>query len=46
VILVVLVAFPVIVALSGAVGAAVLAGLLKADVAASHAGSELLDCNV
>lgn len=46
VIAVILVLFPVIVAMSGAVAAAILGAALKTDADRSHAGSELLDVNV
>ncbi len=45
IIVVLVIALPVAVLMSGAVAAAVLGGLLKADVDHSHAGSELLETN-
>jgi hypothetical protein len=44
-IVVVLLVFPIIVGLSGAVGAAVLGGLVNKRVAERFEGSELLDVN-
>ena len=45
IIVVLVVALPVAVLRSGAIAAAVLGGLIKADVDHSHAGSELLETN-
>lgn len=45
IIVVLVVAIPVGVLMSGAVAAAILGGLVKADVDHSHAGSELLETN-
>lgn len=45
VIVLVLLAFPVVVGLGTALLAAVLGGVLNADAAARHEGSELLDVN-
>jgi hypothetical protein len=44
-IVVALLVFPVVVALSGALGAAVLGALVKRSVDEQHAGSELLEVN-
>jgi hypothetical protein len=44
-IVVALLVFPIIVAMSGAVGAAVLGALVKRRVDERHAGSELLEVN-
>lgn len=46
VIAVILVLFPVVIALSGVVAAAILGTALKIDADHTHAGSELLDVNV
>jgi hypothetical protein len=45
IIVVLVVAIPVGFLMSGAVAAAILGGLVKADVDHSHAGSELLETN-
>ena len=45
-IVVLLLLFPVIVLMAGAVAAAILGTLLDRDARAQHAGSELLDVNV
>ncbi len=46
IIVVLVVALPVGVLMSGAVASALLGGALKADVDRSHEGSELLETNV
>lgn len=46
IIVVLCVAIPVGVLMSGGLGAAVLGGLLKSDADKSHEGSELLETNV
>jgi len=46
IVIVLVVALPVAVLMSGAVGAALLGGVLKSDVDRSHEGSELLETNV
>ena len=46
IIVVLVVAIPVGVLMSGAIAAALLGGLVKADVDRSHEGSELLETNI
>jgi hypothetical protein len=46
IVVVLVVAIPVAVLMSGAVGAAILGWLVKTDVDASHEGSELLDLDL
>jgi hypothetical protein len=46
IVVVLVVAIPVAVLMSGALGAAVLGWLVKTDVDASHEGSELLDLDL
>lgn len=46
IIVVLVIALPVAVLVSGGVASALLGGLLKADVDRSHEGSELLDTNI
>jgi hypothetical protein len=44
-IVIALLVFPIVFCLSGALGAAILGGVLKKQVDANHEGSELLDLN-
>jgi len=46
IVIVLVIALPVAVLMSGAIGAALLGGVLKSDVDRSHEGSELLETNV
>lgn len=46
IVIVLVIAIPVAVLISGAIGAAVLGGVLKSDVDRSNEGSELLETNI
>jgi hypothetical protein len=46
IVVILVVAIPVAVLMSGAIGAGILGWLVKSDVDASHEGSELLDLEV